>query len=152
MCALLAGCGDASLFEPERGLAGIWVRVPSPTEASQRIAIAYRDTLELSTDRGGRWSREFEDAAHAPVRVVSEVVLEPHGTRLFMNLAPCTSCLRLEGDARASLVADSPRFTSEIGPPHYRIVRQGKVRFELRPITAGGESTWYVRWTPYGLD
>ena len=150
--ASLAGCSDGSLFEPERHLAGIWVRVPSPAEASQRIAIAYRDTLEFSANLGGRWSREFEGASHAPVRVVTEVTLEPRGTMLFLNLAPCITCFRLAGEVRASLVTERPRFTSELGRPHYRVIRQGENRFELRPVTAGGESTWYMRWIPFAPD
>ena len=152
LVAGVAACNsDRGIFEPQRGIEGTWLRVPPPSTGINRImVVGYHDTLTFHHTGAGRWSYEVSQGEGAlPARVVTDVVLDPHGTLLFMNFVPCDFCRVDVGNrVRTDLaVPEAPRALSVIGPPHYRIIRRGDDRLELQAVAFPQEVAYYVRLT-----
>ena len=146
----LAACSDGrGIFEPQRGIEGTWVRAMPPSLGNTRILIVpFHDTLTFDRAGAGRWSYEVPQADIVPPpRVVAQVTLAPQGTLLFMNFVPCEFCrASVDGELRADLaVPERPRSLSVVPPPHFRIVRHGDDRLELRSMTMEQATTFYER-------
>ena len=146
----LAACSDGrGIFAPQRGIEGTWVRVMPPSLGNTRIlVIPFHDTLTFDGSGAGRWSYEVPQADIVPLpRVVVQVALDPQGTMLFMNVQTCEVCrAAVDGEMRADLaLPEAPRSLSVVPPPHFRIVRHGDDRLELRPITLVEATTFYER-------
>ena len=150
LVAGLTACSDGrGIFEPQRGIEGTWVRVMPPSLGNTRILVVpFHDTLTFDRTGAGRWSYEVPQLDMVPPpRVVAQVELDPRGTMLFMNFQTCEFCrATIDGELRADLaVPDAPRSLSVVPPPHFRIVRHGDDRLELRPITLVEATTFYER-------
>lgn len=171
---LLAACGDPAgptVSAPERGIEGMWLRVHAPDPAGEPAATypAYADTLFFYAGLGqplGLWSRSTTtlDGAGQPMTVrscalVSYAVTAP---RLLLTVAdpvpatlgtcPVPFASRVLGD-RAALPAAPVALTAGVRRPGYAVLRQGRDRLLVRPLTENPEilarqTFWFRRLPP----
>lgn len=127
------GCRDdgVSFLEPDRGVAGTWVRYAPPVDdVLGDMAPAPPDTLFLASDGSGTWSRTVVGSfGAASARVLGAVQYERRGLGLFLTPAPpCPTC-RIVGERMAYTL------------PHalYRVRRPDADRLVLEPV-AGDSS------------
>ena len=128
-------CNDddgRTLFAPERGLAGMWVRYQPPPPPGLPVALPRRidDTLFIAMDLSGHWSREVEGSAGiVPLRSTTLVQVKQEGMILLLYplVEPCPACE----------VSQEARFNTVETMTPYRVVRTDGDHLE---ITSTGRS------------
>ena len=130
-------CSDdngLTLFAPERGLTGMWVRYQPPPPPGLPVALPrpIDDTLFIANDLTGRWSREIEQSAGiVPLRSTTLVHVEQEGTILLLYplVAPCPAC-EMAQDLRLNTVeAMSPYRMRRTDADHMEITPVGRSEF-----------------------
>ena len=124
-------CSDddgLTLFAPERGLTGMWVRYqPPPRGLPVALPRPINDTLFIASDLTGHWSREIEQSAGiVPLRSTTLIHLEQKGMILLLYplAPPCPAC-ELSQDLRLDMIGSMPP---------YRVVRTDADHMEITPV------------------